>query len=114
MRIKEIMSAYAVIQTGGKQYLVRAQNTITVEHLPDPEGAAIEIKPVLAVSDGAKLTVGRPHVQNAAVSATVLKNIRGPKVISFKQKRRKGYRRKMGHRQELTVLSIKEIKISAG
>jgi large subunit ribosomal protein L21 len=104
------MNAYAVIQTGGKQYLVRADEVVTVERLPQPEGTDIEIKPVLAASDGAKLTVGRPDLQNAAINATVLKHVRGPKVVSFKQKRRKGYRRKKGHRQELTVLKIKGIK----
>lgn len=107
------MNAYAVIQTGGKQYLVHPEDTFQVELLRADAGTEIELKPVLAVSDGTALTVGRPHVETASVKAIVLKHIRGPKVISFKQKRRKGYHRKKGHRQELTVLRIKEIKLNS-
>jgi large subunit ribosomal protein L21 len=70
----------------------------------------MELKPVLAVSDGTTLTVGRPHLANVSVKAVVLEHIRGPKIVSFKMKRRKGYHRKKGHRQELTVLQIKSIK----
>ena len=103
------MNAYAVIQTGGKQYLVHQEDVFQVELLRAEAGSEIEIKPVLAVSDGSTLTIGRPSVENASVKAVVLNHIRGPKVISFKMKRRKGYHRKKGHRQELTVLKIKEI-----
>lgn len=103
------MNAYAVIETGGKQYLVHPEDVINVERLPVAAGAALELKKVLAVSDGAKLAVGRPYLEKAAVNAVVLEHIRGPKVIAFKQKRRKGYRRKKGHRQALTILKIKEI-----
>jgi len=105
------MNAYAVIETGGKQYLVHQDDVFQVELLRADAGSEIEIKPVLAVSDGTTLTVGKPSVENASVKAVVVKHIRGPKVISFKMKRRKGYHRKKGHRQELTVLRIKEIKI---
>ena len=104
------MNAYAVIQTGGKQYLVHQDDVFQVERLRADPGSDIEIKPVFAVSDGTTLMVGRPSVENASVKAVVVKHIRGPKVISFKMKRRKGYHRKKGHRQELTVLRIKEIK----
>ncbi|MDO9540755.1 MAG: 50S ribosomal protein L21 [Kiritimatiellia bacterium] len=104
------MNLYAVVATGGKQYLVHPEDTLQVELLRAEAGAEIELKPVLAVSDGTTLTVGRPHLENASVKAVVVKHIRGPKVISFKMKRRKGYHRKKGHRQELTVLQIKGIK----
>ena len=104
------MNPYAVIESGGKQHIVRAGEQITVEHLPSADGAAIELKPVLAFSDGNSLAVGRPHLANASVAATVVRHMRGPKLISFKQKRRKGYHRKKGHRQELTVLLINELK----
>jgi len=107
--VKDFMSAYAVVETGGKQYLVRPEDTVTVESLPDKDGTEITLK-ILAVSDGTTLKVGRPYIDNSSVSALVLKHVRGPKVVAFKQKRRKGYRRKKGHRQELTVLKIKEIK----
>lgn len=103
------MSAYAIVETGGKQYLVRPEETVTVESLPDKDGAEITLAKILAVSDGTNLKVGQPYLANTAVRALVLKHIRGPKVIAFKQKRRKGYRLKKGHRQELTVLKIKEI-----
>jgi large subunit ribosomal protein L21 len=104
------MNAYAVIQTGGKQYLVHQEDVFHVEHLRAEAGSEIELKPVLAVSDGTALKVGRPSVDTASVKAVVLNHIRGPKVISFKMKRRKGYHRKKGHRQELTVLKITGIK----
>ena len=104
------MNAYAIIETGGKQHLVHQDDVFEVELLRAEAGSDIELKSVLAVSDGTTLTVGRPSVDNASVKAVVVKHIRGPKVISFKMKRRKGYRRKKGHRQELTVLKIKEIK----
>lgn len=103
------MNFYAVIETGGKQYLVHPEDIFPVELLRAEAGAEIELKPVLAVSDGTTLTVGRPSVENASVKAVVVKHIRGPKIISFKMKRRKGYHRKKGHRQELTVLRIKSI-----
>ena len=105
------MNAYAVIQTGGKQYLIHRDETLQVEQLRAETGAEIELNPVLAVSDGNTLTVGRPAVEKASVKAVVIKHIRGQKVISFKMKRRKGYHRKKGHRQELTVLRIKEISV---
>ena len=105
------MNAYAVIATGGKQYLVHRDDVFEVELLRAEAGSEIELKPVLAVSDGTTLTIGRPSVENVSVKAVVIKHIRGPKVISFKMKRRKGYHRKKGHRQELTVLKIKEIKL---
>lgn len=104
------MNTYAVIETGGKQYLVHPENVFQVERLRADAGTEMELKPVLAVSDGTTLTVGKPYVENASVKAIVIKHIRGPKVISFKMKRRKGYHRKKGHRQELTILQIKGIK----
>ncbi|MDD5482294.1 MAG: 50S ribosomal protein L21 [Kiritimatiellae bacterium] len=105
------MSAYAVIETGGKQYLVHQEDVLQVELLDAAAGAEVELTPVLAVSDGTILKIGQPRLDNAAVNAVVVKHIRGPKVVSFKMKRRKGYHRKKGHRQELTVLKIKEITI---
>ena len=103
------MKAYAVIQTGGKQYRVEAGEILSVELLAVKEGDKLDAFPVLAVSDGATLTLGKPHVDGAKVMATVLRNKRGVKVVSFKKKRRKGYERKQGHRQELTVLKIESV-----
>ena len=104
------MDAYAVVETGGKQYRVRAGDTLTVERLDAEAGAEVQLSPVLAVSDGKALNIGTPVVADAAVAATVVKHIRGPKLVAFKKKRRKGYHRKQGHRQDLTVLKIGNVK----
>lgn len=109
-----MMKPYAVIATGGKQYRVESNNTLSVERLEVGVGEKIEIKPVLAISDGTALTIGKPNVKRATVTAVVAKHIRGEKVISFKKKRRKGYSRKIGHRQELTVLKIESLKQGNG
>ena len=91
---------FAVIRTGGKQYKVAKDDTIQVEKLDTKEGATIDLDNVLYVEGGKK----------AKVSARVVEHIRAPKVIVFKKKRRKGYRRKLGHRQNLTVLKIVDVK----
>ena len=103
------MKAYAVIQTGGKQYRVEAGDILSVERLEVKDGDKIDNFPVLAVSDGATLTLGKPHEDGAKVTAVVLRNKRGVKLISYKKKRRKSYERKKGHRQELTVLQIESV-----
>lgn len=105
-----LMKPYAVIETGGKQYRVESDDTLNVERLASDVGKKIDLQPVLAISDGTTLTLGKPNVKKAKVTAVVLKHIRGDKVVSFKKKRRKGYSRKKGHRQELTVLKIESIK----
>ena len=107
---KSAANTYAVVETGGKQYMVREGNVLQVELLKAEAGTKIELDRVLAVSDGKNLLLGKPHVEKAVVTATVKDHIRGEKVVSFKKKRRKGYSRKIGHRQELTVLSIESIK----
>jgi large subunit ribosomal protein L21 len=103
------MEAYAVIETGGKQYRVEKDTVLSVELLGRETGDTVEFDQVLAVSDGSELTIGTPVVENAKVTATVVENYRGSKVVAFKKKRRKGYRRKIGHRQELTKLKIETI-----
>jgi large subunit ribosomal protein L21 len=102
---------YAVLETGSKQYRVSAGDTLEVERLAVEAGQPVTFDRVLLVSNDAKLTVGSPTVANAAVVADVVKHIRGEKKIAFKMKRRKGYRKTIGHRQELTVVKIKEIKV---
>ena len=103
------MHSYAVIETGSKQYRVKPNDTLRVERLDAEAGSKITIDTVLALSDGKKLKIGDPFVKNAKVTSTVLEHVRGTKVISFKKKRRKGYSRKKGHRQELTVLKIENV-----
>jgi large subunit ribosomal protein L21 len=97
---------YAVIKTGGKQYKVARNDVILVEKLPGEAGAAVQLDEVLLVGDDKGQTVGSPLVAGASVAATVLEQTRGEKIIVFKKKRRKNYRRKAGHRQDLTALRI--------
>jgi large subunit ribosomal protein L21 len=96
---------FAVIKTGGKQYRVVSGDVIKVEKLEAEAGATIALDQVLMLGD----TIGTPLVAGATVSAEVIAQDRGPKVIIFKKKRRQNYRRKNGHRQDLTVLRITEI-----
>jgi large subunit ribosomal protein L21 len=103
------MDAYAVVETGGKQYLVKQNSQLDVEKLAGEAGASLTLDRVLAVSDGQTLKVGAPVIAGASVTAEVVKQFRGEKVVSFKKKRRKGYHKKIGHRQSLTRLTIKEI-----
>ncbi len=103
------MEAYAVVETGGKQYRVQTGDTLNVEKLDAEVGAKVALDQVLALSDGKSLTVGKPLVEGAAVQAVVEDQIRGDKIFNFKKKRRKGYTRKVGHRQSLTVLKVESI-----
>lgn len=103
------MQAYAVIETGGKQYRVQTGDSLDVELLHAEEGATVTIDKVLAVSDGTELKIGTPYVDGAKVTLKVEKNFRGPKLISFDKKRRKGYKRTVGHRQELTRVSVESL-----
>ena len=103
------MEAYAVVGTGGKQYRVKAGDTLKVELLAGDAGSTVTLDQVLALSDGKDLKVGTPLVKGAKVSATVVEQTKAPKVVAFKKKRRKGYSRKVGHRQPLTVLRVTSI-----
>lgn len=100
---------YAVIRTGGKQYKVARNDVILVEKLPGEAGATVDLDEVLLVGDDKGQTVGSPLVAGASVAATVLEQTRGEKIIVFKKKRRKNYRRKAGHKQDLTALRITDI-----
>jgi large subunit ribosomal protein L21 len=106
----EIGFMYAVIETGSKQYKVSAGDTLEIERLPIEAGQPCTFDRVLLVNNDGKLSVGSPTVAQAAVVADVVEHIRGEKTVAFKMRRRKGYHRKVGHRQELTVVKIKEIK----
>ena len=103
---------FAIVKTGGKQYRVGVGDQITVERLEGDVGAAISLDQVLAVG-GEAPRVGAPVVAGASVTAKIVQQARGTKIIVFKKKRRKNYRRKRGHRQELTVLKIEEISAGA-
>ncbi|USO01143.1 MAG: 50S ribosomal protein L21 [Alphaproteobacteria bacterium] len=100
---------FAVIKTGGKQYRVTPGDVFTVERLPGVNGDAIEFSDILVISDGQKTHIGTPCVSGASVKARIINQERGEKIIVFKKKRRHNYRRKQGHRQNLTALQILEI-----
>ena len=97
---------YAVIATGGKQYRVAEGTTVKVEKLDVAEGDSIKFDEVLLVADGDNVNVGTPHVAGSTVTATVKSHGRGKKIHVIKFKRRKNYRRKIGHRQSYTELEI--------
>ena len=100
---------FAIVKTGGKQYRVALGDQITVERIDGTVGAEVSLSEILAIGDRETNAVGRPTIPNATVRAKIVQQPRGTKVIVFKKKRRKNYRRKRGHRQELTVLRIEEI-----
>jgi len=99
---------FAVIKTGGKQYRVAAEDKLKVEKIAGEAGDIIQFGEVLVVG-GDSVTLGNPTVSGASVAAEVVSQSRGPKVISFKKRRRKNSRRKRGHRQEFTLVRITEI-----
>lgn len=101
---------FAVIKTGGKQYKVQKDDKILVEKLEGNEGDKITLSDVLMVADGKTSKIGSPIVAGASVEATVVAQTRGPKITIFKKKRRQNYRRKNGHRQDLTMIQITNIK----
>lgn len=104
---------YAVVETGGKQYRVAPGGVIAVERLPGSVGDVVELSRVLLIGDGEKVKVGSPVVSGATVRATILEEIRGPKITVFKFRRRRKYRRKTGHRQCLTRLRVEEIAVGS-
>ena len=103
------MEAYAVLETGGKQVLVKAGDTIEIEKLSVEAGQEFVLDTVCAVSDGTELKVGAPYVEGAKVTLEAVGFKRGVKVVSFKAKRRKGARCKVGHRQDYLVATVKAI-----
>ena len=100
---------YAVIKTGGKQYRVAANEKILIEKLEGDAGDQVEFTEVLMVGNGADVAVGAPLVVGATVVGEIEKQARGPRIIIFKKRRRKHYRRRNGHRQDLTAVTITEI-----
>ena len=100
---------YAVFETGGKQYRAGAGDTVTVEKLDAEAGKPVTFDRVLLVNNDGQVTIGSPLVEQANVVANVVEHKRGPKLIAFKMKRRKGHRCKIGHRQDLTVVKVTDI-----
>ena len=100
---------YAVVKTGGKQYKVAKDDKIVVDRLEAEAGSNLVLDQVLMVANGDQVDVGAPTVKDAVVGATVLRHTRGDKIMVFRRKRRKNFRRIRGHRQDLTLLQITDI-----
>jgi len=100
---------YAIVSTGGKQYKVTPGMLLDLERLTGERGDTVRLEQVLAVRTDSQFQLGRPLLKGAAVVAELVGHPKGPKVISFKYKRRKGYHRKVGHRQSLSRVKILEI-----
>jgi large subunit ribosomal protein L21 len=100
---------YAVIKTGGKQYRVAAGDKIQIEKLEGNPGDQVKFAEVLMIANGDAINIGAPHVAGATVVGEIASQDRGPRVIIFKKRRRKHYRRRNGHRQDLTSVTIREI-----
>ena len=101
---------YAIVEIGGKQYRISPNKTLNVEHLEKEKGETLEFDRVLFLAEDGKYQAGRPYLQGAKVTAQVISQGKGKKVLVFKFKAKKGYKRKMGHRQLFTQLLVKEIK----
>jgi large subunit ribosomal protein L21 len=102
---------YAVIRTGGKQYKVTEGDILNVEKIGGDKGSVISFGEVLMVANDGDIRIGRPFVEGAKVFGEIIDEVKGPKISIFKMKRRKGFRKKTGHRQSLTHLKIKEISL---
>jgi len=100
---------YAIIGTGGKQYKVQKGDVFEVERLDVDAGKTVKLDNVLLCSKGKSVEIGRPYIKDASVVCDVISHLRADKVIAFKYRRRKGSKKKIGHRQELTRLRVTEI-----
>lgn len=105
---------YAIVEIAGQQFKVAKDQKVFVHRLKEDEGTNVSFDKVLLHSDGDNITLGAPAIDGASVDAKVVKHLKGDKVIVFKKKRRKGYRKKNGHRQYLTEIHIEGISVSGG
>ncbi|HSO62020.1 MAG TPA: 50S ribosomal protein L21 [Desulfobacterales bacterium] len=101
---------YAVVNTGGKQYKVMKGETLRIEKIPGEVGSSVTFDKVLMVADGENVRVGQPVLENVAVQAQIVEQDKAKKILVFKYKRRKRYRRKNGHRQPFTAIRIDGIE----
>jgi large subunit ribosomal protein L21 len=105
---------YAIVEAGGKQYKVAKESMILVEKIDSKEGAQAKLGKVLLVRDGNSVHVGNPYLKGAHVNCEVLGHIRQDKVVAYVYRKRKSSKKKIGHRQELTRLKVKEIEVAKG
>ena len=101
---------YAVIQTGGKQYRVTPGEEVKLEKLPGQVGDTVAFDRVLLTSDGEALNIGKPYLENTKVVGRITRHDKNRKIVVFKYKKRKGYRRKQGHRQQYSLVKIEDIE----
>jgi len=103
---------YAIVETGGKQYKVAKNDVFLVEKLDGKARGEVKLSKVLLLKEGNSIHVGSPHLKGAHVTCEIVGQVRGDKVVAFKYKKRKSEKKKIGHRQALTKLKVKEIEIS--
>ena len=105
---------YAIVEIAGQQFKVAKDQKVYVNRLQGEEGSKVTFDNVLLTDDNGNVTVGAPAIEGATVTAQILSHLKGDKVIVFKKKRRKGYRKKNGHRQYLTEIQIESVAVSGG
>lgn len=110
LKINRKFVMYAIVEIAGQQFKVEKDQQIFVHRLKEDEGSKVDFDNVLLIDNDGKVNVGAPAIQGAKVSASVVRHLKGDKVIVFKKKRRKGYKKKNGHRQYLTEIKIENIK----
>jgi large subunit ribosomal protein L21 len=103
---------YAVVKTGGKEYRVSKGDLVRVEKLDGKVGDRVELKDVLMVSQEGQVQVGAPYLANAVIMGEIIQEIKGKKILTYKMKKRKNYRRFKGHRQTYTYLKVNDIALS--
>jgi large subunit ribosomal protein L21 len=108
--LQEADPMYAVVNTGGKQYKVQQGEVLRIEKIPGDVGSPVNFDRVLMFSDGENVSIGQPVLDNVAVEGHIVEQGKAKKILVFKYKRRKRYRRKQGHRQEFTAVQIDSIK----
>jgi large subunit ribosomal protein L21 len=102
---------HAVFQSGGKQYRVAPGDSVLVEKVPGNPGDSVTFEKIILTSDGDQVNIGKPYVDNAKIEGRIIRQGKARKVIAFKFRRRKGYRKKIGHRQQFTQLKIENIHV---
>lgn len=104
---------YAIVDIAGQQFKVEKDNEVFVHRLEGNEGDTVDFEKVMLIEDGEEINVGKPFVEGAKVSATILSHMKGDKVVVFKKKRRKGYQVENGHRQYMSKVKIEGITVGA-